>query len=682
MKDITNKLYKRHSLIYKIILFIATTILIAWLFPESARFKYEFKKGKPWQFENLYAPFDFAIKKTEVELSSEKAIIAKNAVKYFNVNTLIYNEVLKAYNNSFDEAFKTIYDEYVFNDLKENGELILSKLYEDGLLDVKYPFSKKRQVVILNENVEKETTFYSHLNNSESIKEIIETALTKNDLKYYSGQLTALFYDIVKPNLTYNKSLSEKVINEQIGALLTNRGQIERGTLIVSKGEVIDDDTYQVLISLELDYQSQVKNVSNTYWILFANIILIALALLMLLLFIKKFRNDVYSNTTKIAFIFFNISLQVVLTTLVINYNVKYLYIVPICISPLVLKAFFDPRLGLLVHVVTILLLGAIVPNSYEYIFLQTIAGIVTVLTVSELHKRVNLFISVAEITLVYIVSYFAFCILQEASVETINYESFSIFIICGLATLFVQPLIYIYEKIFGLVSDLSLLELSDTNTKLLKELSNTAPGTFHHSLSVANLSEAAANEIGANAMLARVGALYHDIGKMKTPKYFTENQATGINAHNELEPKESLKIIIDHVIDGVEIAKKYNLPERIIDFIRTHHGTTMVYYFYKKALELDENIDEKNYRYPGPRPFSKETAIVMMSDSVEAASKSLKEPTAQKIDAFIETIINKKMEDGQFLNSDITFKEIESIKKVLKRKLTNIYHLRVEYPE
>jgi len=303
-------------------------------------------------------------------------------------------------------------------------------------------------------------------------------------------------------------------------------------------------------------------------------------------------------------------------------------------------------------------------------------------LTISELYKRANLFISVGQITLVYIIGYFAFFIIQEGNIELIEWRYFAYFILCGLVTLFAFPLIYIYEKIFGLVSDVSLLELSDTNSVLLKELENKAPGTFHHSLNVANLSEAAANEIGANSMLVRVGALYHDIGKMVNPTYFTENQVNSINSHDELEPKESASIIIDHVIKGIEIARKNNLPDRIIDFIRTHHGTNLVYYFYKKEVENQGLANKEDFTYPGPIPFSKETAILMMADSVEAASKSLKNPTSTKIDSFVENIINVQMDNGQFLNANITFKEIQTIKKVLKKKLNNIYHLRVEYPE
>jgi hypothetical protein len=323
-----------------------------------------------------------------------------------------------------------------------------------------------------------------------------------------------------------------------------------------------------------------------------------------------------------------------------------------------------------------------VVPNSFEYIFLQIIAGIVTILTVSELYKRANLFISVGQITLIYIIGYFAFHIIHEGNLDNVSWFTFGFFLLNGMITLFAQPLIYIYEKIFGMVSDVSLLELSDTNSKLLKELSNKAPGTFHHSLQVANLAEAAANEIGANAMLVRVGALYHDIGKMNHPTYFTENQITNVNPHDDLPPKESARIIVDHVIEGIEIARRNKLPDRVIDFIRTHHGTTLVYYFFRKQQDLDPEVKEEQFRYPGPIPFSKETAILMMADSVEAASKSLKNPTFNMINDFVDKIIGGQMRANQFLNANITFKEIETVKKVLKQKLTNIYHLRVEYPE
>ncbi|MFL0352480.1 HD family phosphohydrolase [Xanthomarina sp. GH4-25] len=682
MKDFINFLYKNHSLAYKLILFISTTFLIVYLFPKSGKFKYNFEKGKPWQSENLYAPFDFAIKKTEEEIQSEKNEIKDNAILYFNLEPKIKEAVIESYKTEFKLEFPDSLVKQNKDNLYAKGLDLLKNFYNYGVLSENYDFSKERKVILLEGRTEKQTIKFSDLTNQGEIKNIISKLLKNENLSQYTTPYISLFFDIVEPNVSYDKGFTEKALQNDLEKVAFTRGSVEKETLIISKGEVVEGNKYQILKSLESEYESQVWTKSNYNWILFAYTLLVSLALLMLLLFLRKYRKDIFENNTKVTFIFFNVFLMVFITTIVVNYNSLYIYVVPICILPLVLKAFFDARLGLFTHVITVLLLGFIVSNSYEYMFLQIIAGIVTILTVSELYKRANLFISVGQITLIYIIAYFAFFVIHEGSIETLKWETFGLFVLCGLATLFVQPLIYAYEKLFGLVSDVSLLELSDTNTKLLKELSNKAPGTFHHSLNVANLAEASANEIGANAMLVRVGALYHDIGKMMNPTYFTENQSTGINPHDELSSKESAKIIIDHVINGIEIAKKNNLPDRVIDFIRTHHGTSLVYYFYKKEKDLDDAIDENFFKYPGPKPFSKETAILMMCDSVEAASKSLKEPTSSKIDTFVENIINKQMVDEQFLNADITFKEIQSIKKVLKHKLANIYHLRIEYPE
>ncbi len=684
MKDFINKLYKNHSLIYKGLLFICTTFLIVYLFPKSGKFKYNFEKGKPWQSESLQAPFNFAIKKTDKEVASEKKNIVDNATLYFDIDNSIKDKVKASYETSFKTVFSDTLPRDINDKLFNAGQNIITELYAYGVLNENYDFAEDKSIVILDGRENKKEGFYSSLIQQNDVKKIINNTLIKNNLSSFETEFVSLFFDVVEPNLVFNKSFTDKVIKDDLSQISFTRGSVAKETLIVSKGEVVEGDKYQILKSLQAEYESQVWNEANYNWVLFAYTLLVALALLMLLLFLRKYRVKVFENNTKVTFIFFNISLMIFITTLVVNYDSKYIYIVPICILPLVFKAFFDARLGLFAHVLTVLLLGFIVPNSYEYMFLQIIAGIVTILTVSELYKRANLFISVGQITLIYIIAYFAFFVIHEGSIDTLNWETFIWFILCGLATLFVQPLIYAYEKLFGLVSDVSLLELSDTNTKLLKELSNKAPGTFHHSLNVANLAEASANEIGANAMLVRVGALYHDIGKMKNPTFFTENQSTGINPHDELSSKESAKIITDHVIDGIEIAKKNNLPDRVIDFIRTHHGTSVVYYFFMKAQKdfPDAEISKVDYSYPGPKPFSKETAILMMCDSVEAASKSLKEPTSTKIDAFVENIINKQIEEGQFLNANITFKEIQSIKKVLKYKLANIYHLRIEYPE
>ncbi len=681
MKDFISLFAKNQSLIYKVFLFVVSTFLIIYFLPKGGQFKYNFQKGKPWQYENLYAPFSFSIKKSEVTLEEERRKIRQNSIPYFDYDT----ETVFGTINSFRDNLETAYVDSLYTTSQTTvarlGENLINEIYKNGFTEEIHPFDNNKLIYLKRGN-EIEERNYSQLFKKENLNSKVREVVEKNR----ADDVQALLYELINisivPNVSLNRPLTETAVEAEIKALNPNRGVIEKGGRIIAKGEVVEGDKFQILESLKAEYQSQIWSKNNYLWLLVGYSLLVSLVFLMLFLFLNKYRPDIYYNNTKVTFIFFNIFLMVFLTTLVLRIHSDYVYVVPICILPLILKAFFDPRVGLFVHVITILLLGFIVPNSFEYMFLQFIAGIVTILTVSELYKRANLFISVGQITLVYIIGYFAFFVIQEGNIQTMALESFGYFILCGLATLFAHPLIYFYEKIFGLVSDVSLLELSDTNSKLLKELSNKAPGTFHHSLNVANLAEASANEIGANSMLVRVGALYHDIGKMVNPSMFTENQVNSINSHNELEPKESARIIIDHVIKGIEIARKNNLPDRVIDFIRTHHGTTLVYYFYKKERDEQGSAKKEDFLYPGPIPFSKETAILMMADSVEAASKSLKEPSSIIIEDFVEKIIDNQMEQGQFMNADITFKEIQLIKRILKKKLNNIFHLRVEYPE
>ena len=681
MKKTLSTLSRNQSLLYKGFLFIAATFLILYLFPKAGQFKYDFQKGKPWQYENLYAPFSFTIKKDAVSLASEKEQIVNNAVPYFNMDMVIVTTVTKEFYRLLDEAYQNSLFRVPKLSIQSKGAAIIDQIYKHGIVNELYSYDPDKLVYLKSSNEIDEVTFHQIVS-FDNIESIVKAATSLETISPGIDLLEKTLTIVIKPNVSLNTKLTQAAIDDEVNAMNPNKGIIEKSGRIIAKGELVDTDAYQILDSLKAEYQSQVWTKSNYLWLLVGYGLLVMLVLLMLLLFLKKYRPEIYKNNTKVTFIFFNVLLMVLLTTIVVKMDAKYVYVVPLCILPLILKAFFDPRLGLFVHVLTVLLLGFIVPNSFEYLFLQIIAGIVTILTVSELYKRANLFISVAQITFIYIIGYFAFVLIQEGNIYEFEWVIFGYFVLCGLATLFAHPLIYFYEKLFGLVSDVSLLELSDTNSKLLKELSNKAPGTFHHSLNVANLAEAAAQEIGANSMLVRVGALYHDIGKMASPTFFIENQLSGINAHDELDPKESASIIINHVIDGIEIARKYNLPDRIIDFIRTHHGTSMVYYFYKKELETQGQANKEDFKYPGPIPFSKETAILMMADSVEAASKSLKEPTSTKIDVFVEKIIDTQMEQGQFLNANVTFKEIQLIKKVLKKKLNNMFHLRVEYPE
>ena len=687
MSDFISKIYRNNTIIYKILLFLFTTIAIVYLFPKGGQFKYDFSNGQLWKYDNLYATFDFAIQKTADEIALEKQQIRANAKLYYEYDITTPDEVIVAFRNKITN--QTLNDSLgvtaVLN-LTEIGEAIINKVYDVGFLasiEDEYLAEDDEIVALKKENEVADVLFKKILTTKEVLR-LINNSLEANALLYDNKVLLNTLATVIKPNVSFDKIFTQKIIDKEISNISYTKGKVSEGELIILKGDIVEGKKLAILNSLKSESESKIWTDSNYNWIVLGYTILVALALLMLLLFLYKYRKEIFENNNKVTFIFFNVIAIIFIQTLVIKFNSDYLYVVPLSILPIIIKAFFDARLGLFTHVLTILLLGYIVPNSFEFIYLHIIAGIVTILTVSELYKRANIFISVAQITGIYMLTYFAFSVIKEGNISQINWNYFFLFAMNGLLSFLSIILIYIYEKVFGLVSDVTLLELSNTNTKLLRELNEKAPGTFQHSMQVANLAEAAANEIGANSMLVRTGALYHDIGKMQNPMYFTENQSTGVNPHNDLSPRDSSKIIIDHVIKGVELAKKYKLPDRIIDFIRTHHGTSATYYFYKKEQELnpDTKVSIDLFTYKGPIPFSKETAILMMCDAAEAASKSIQSPTAQSINVMIDKIIDKQMASNQFLNSDITFREIEIIKKVIKKKLMNIYHLRVEYPE
>ena len=687
MKSLLNKLFENHSLIYKTVLFILSVTAIVYLFPKGSQFKYQFQKGKIWQYDDFVAPFDFAIQKSTRELASERQDILNNQMLFFTYDDSIALSVI----DKLEKEFSTAYDSTKIlsqekNNLFQTSEKFINQVYKWGVTsaDKTNLIKDNERQISLKRGNEVNIIPYYLLYNSKKIEQEITLFFETQANSKYKNSCIHLVQDVLKQNVFFDAKFTDNALQEKLNALLPTRGFVPKNRTIISQGEIVEGEKFTQLQSIQKEYESKTWSASNYIWLVTAYTFLVGLALIMLLLFIKKYRPELYENNSKISFLFINIVLIILISTLVLNFNINYLYVIPYVILPLIIKAFFDARLGLFTHVLTILLVGFIVPNSFEFIFIQIIAGIVTILTVSELNKRANLFISVAQITGIYLVSYFAFSITQEGNASHINWLNIGLFALNGMITASVViPIIFTYEKLFGLISDESLREFSDSNNKLLRELNEKAPGTFQHSMQVANLAEAAAKEINANAILVRTGALYHDIGKMLNPMYFTENQATSVNPHDELGPEDSAQIIIEHVIKGIELAKKNKLPDRLIDFIRTHHGTSFVYYFYKKEMEINpEGINLTKFRYPGPIPFSKETAILMICDAAEAASKSLKKPTALAIDDLINKIVRGQMDNGQFQNAAITFKEIEQVKKVVKKKLNNIYHVRIEYPE
>jgi len=687
MSDFINKVYKNNSIVYKVLLFLIAVTSIVYLFPEGGQFKYDFNKGKPWQYDNLYASFDFSIQKTNEEIDLEKQELTRNNKQYFVYD----NNIVFTSKTDFTTKINLIQqndsiEPDVMLSLVSIGNFVINEVYKNGFIDngsIGKVFNDDEIIYLRKEN-EVEEKAYNKLVIYKDVLQLITDNIGATPLSYQQNKLLNTLLEVLKPNVAFDAGFTQKALEESFKNISYTKGLITTGELIILKGDIVEGRKLAVLSSLKNESESKVWTESNYLWIMIGYTILVSLALLMLLLFLQKNRPEIYNNNNKVTFIFFNIFLMVLIQTLVVKYNSDYLYVVPLSILPIVIKAFFDARLGLFAHVLTVLLLGFIVPNSFEFIYLHIIAGIVTILTISDLHKRANLFISIGQITIIYMITYFAFSIIKEGNASQINVNYFVMFAANGILSFLAVFFIYMYEKIFGLVSDVTLLELSNTNTKLLRELNEKAPGTFQHSMQVANLAEAAANEIDAHSMLVRTGALYHDIGKMLNPMYFIENQSTGVNPHNDLSPRDSASIIIDHVIKGIELAKENRLPDRIIDFIRTHHGTSLVYYFYKQEQEMnpEEEVDISKFQYPGPIPFSRETAILMICDAAEAATKSIKNPTAQSIEVLIDKIVEKQKSDNQFINSDITFREIEKIKKVIKKKLMNMYHLRIEYPD
>ena len=666
--------YKYQSFIYKVILFLITVFCLVYLFPRSGGFKYNYQTGKPWPYETLLAPFDFPIAKSEEELNAERQAVAQESPLIFTRDTL-------AEQRSLDRTRKWIRQQvtpFSSSRILRDWDRYLNNLYSPGLIDASFAIQSAKPILVVRDNSAQKLLF-SDLKINDSLPFSNESALLNGIIANASNRL--ILNEYIESNLVLDSLLTRQKLEESLSLILPTRGVVAEGERIIAQGEVVDQKRFQILNSLRVEYLSDLW-ASSEQSIIIGYSILVSILIFLTFLFLWRYRPLVYENNTKVVFVFTTILIMVAAIKLAMTYNINFVYVVPLCIVPLLLKTFFDTRLAFFVFLMGLFLIGFMVPSDFSFIFMQLVAGAIATLTMPDLYKRANLFVVAVLIVVSYVFCYISFHMIYEGNLSTVSLDNLGFLLINGLGILFVHPLVYIFEKIFGLVSDLSLLELSDTNSKLLRTLSEKAPGTFHHSLQVANIAEAAANEVNANALLVRVGALYHDIGKMNNPLYFSENQSTNYNPHHELDPFESSRLILNHISDGIEIAKRNNLPDRIIDFIRTHHGTTPTRYFYHKAKKENEDVDKSIFCYPGPKPYSKETAILMMADSVEAASKSLQEPTAEGIASFVQKIIEEQAEENQFDEADISLREIELIKKILIEKLINVYHLREVYPE
>ena len=685
---------------YIILLFVIAASLAVYLMPIQGKFKYEFQKGSPWQHENLIAPFDFAILKTDQELKIERDSILANIKPYFTHNSEIGPQQIEQLNASFDIRYKEatqivskLYPKFVFNDSvytfsKNQSTEILKFIYEKGVVD----FTE------ILDNTKKGTTLVLVKNNIAENREIDEVFTQKIAYSFitkklkkevaYSPEFVSLIenikiYDFVVQDLFYDKITTNRIKEDLFENIPTKRGMIQTGERIISKGDIIHDESYRILESLRIEYENLLGSNTQSRWLFLGHTILIFLSFLLLYLFLYSFRKEILVSFSKSLFIIMMVLLMIIVSSIVVRFNAVSLFLVPYVALPIIIFTFYDSRLAFYIHMVTTMIVGFWAPNPFEFIFLQFVAGAISMFTMAKLYRRGQLFVAVGLIMLTYILAYSALGLIQEGNIATIKYYNFLWFIGNGLLLLACYPLIFLFEKMFGFLSDVTLLELSDTNHPALRELAEKAPGTFQHVIQVANLAEEAIRVIDGNALLMRVGALYHDIGKTGAPGFFIENQGA-FNPHENMKYDKSAEAIIQHVHYGGELARKYKLPQPIIDFIYTHHGTGLVKYFHTKYANENEGVvpDVSKFSYPGPSPFTKETAVLMMADAVEAASRTLKEYNENSIDNLVEKIINAQIDDNQFEEADITFKDIFKVKQVLKKKLLNIYHARIEYPE
>lgn len=684
--QIKNKEHVRRTVVV-VALFILTAVVVINIFPNHGSFKYTFDSGKPWQYETLTAPFEFRINKTQKELEQEtKDLLGRELYVYYDMDTTVQKKQLEVFMSdaSSSTSIAELYTEYISSKLKE--------IYSEGIVS-KNEFDKLSNSSVAGVKVKIDEAagkakgvgdVYSTMGAYEEIMNDMPSNLNKSILSEYN------INKYIVPNLRRNEKDTKNQETELINSISTTRGLVQSGEKIAEQGMVIDDETYNKLVSLKKNIEGDEDNINSSY-INAGQTVIVFTVLFTFFFYLVLFRQKFLKKIKNVAFMLSMIVMFCIVTSAVAvgNDNSHIVYIIPYAILPITITSFFDTRTALFVHITTVTLCTFIVHDKFEFLFLQVMTGMISICTLKNLYQRSQLFKSACVIVLVYCVLYFGIAMIQDSALQGTEelQKSASVlplFAVNGVLMLFAYPFIYIAEKLFGYISDVTLVELANTNNPLLRQFSEVAPGSFQHSLQVSNLAAEAAASIDGNPMLARTGALYHDIGKISNPVFFTENQ-TGVNPHDAINDEErSAQIIIRHVTDGLQLAKKHGLPEQIQEFIMTHHGRNVAKYFYTtyKNRYPDKDIDVDKFTYPGPLPHSKEMAVLMICDAVEAASRSLKEYTDASINDLVERIVDSQIKEGAFKDAPITFQNIETVKSVIKEKLKNMYHTRISYPE
>jgi putative nucleotidyltransferase with HDIG domain len=687
MKKLLTQLNQSYHLFYLLMVFVAGIGLIFLVFPGESRFKYEFQKGSPWRHETLIAPFNFAILKTDAEIKLENDSLLSTYIPYFTLDTLVEASKIKEFSASLSKLLD------IDPELKSIKPIssfpkILQDIYSVGILSQSistYPelngkpeirqIRGKKAIKMPTGKLHSIKTAYLELNDT----------IRKLSGRYYQDLIQKInLSDYIAENLSFDEKLNQNERHQLLDQLSSTKGMVQAGERIIFQGDLVGSEKYIVLESLKKTYETKRGDHIEYFLVIAGRIVVISALIALMFLYLVFYRRELFDHKRKLTFIILMIVSMVFLAAIATKIEAINIYMVPVAILPILIRIFFDSRTAIFSLMITTLLIGYFAPNSYEFIILQIIAGIIAVFSLNKLHKRSHIVFSALWVFLSYSIVYIALALVQEGSLKTINWTTLKWF---GLSSFFIfitYPLIYIFEKVFGFVSDVTLIELSNTNQPLLRKLAEEAPGTFQHSLQVANLAEAVVQRIGGNPYLVYAGALYHDIGKTHQSDYFIENQVAGMNPHDSLDYLKSAIIIIDHVTFGVQLAHKYKLPEVLISFITTHHGTTQSNYFYKKyqienpGVEVDTTL----FSYPGPLPYSKEMAVLMLVDGIEATAHSLKEKSAAAFSEMIDYIVDQKIKSNQLIDADLTLREITILKSTLLEKLVSIYHVRIEYPK
>lgn len=667
------------KILSRIALVLISVVIIVLFIPRNSGPQFRYDVGKPWMYGSLIAKFDFPIYKTDEAIKQERDSLLRNFEPYFNFKDNMESAQMTRFFEDFTGGLPGMPATYT-NIVADK----LHQLYKSGIMGATEFSSIAQDTTKMIRIIDGKTAYSVRISRVLSTMTAYEQIYLDERLAPYRAQLQRCnLNEYIEPNLIYDKERSEAEKNDLLGQIPLASGMVLAGQKIVDRGEIVDDYTFRVLSSFEKETQRRSASTTAVPSTIAGQVIFVSLFIILFTMYLGMFRRDYFSKPRSIAMLYAMITVFPILVSLMIEHNVFSVYILPFAMAPIFIRVFMDSRTAFLTHVVMVMLCAAAVKYQYEFIIVQLVAGLVAIYSLRELSQRGQLFKTALFVTLASCAIYFALQLMTDNTFTTVDNSMYKYFVINGIMLLFVYPLMLIIEKTFGFISNVTLIELSNTSKDLLRRLSEVAPGTFQHSIMVSNLASAIAEKIGAKAQLVRTGALYHDIGKMQDPAFFTENQ-NGVNPLDNMSRIDAAHIVINHVTDGLKLAEKYNLPGVIKDFISTHHGAGMTKFFYVsyRNEHPDEPIDDSLFTYPGPNPFTREQAILMMADSVEAAARSLPEYTEFSISNIVNKIVDGQLKEGYFEYCPITFHDIAMAKQVLIERLKSIYHTRVSYPE